>query len=311
VIFFEWATGPPWSQNAFDSADASAFVGQGETVLWVVLLCVQTALWLLLLYPSYSLVCELGNAGARSFEGAWLGIVFMLMIAGGFIAVAASVHGVHALPGYLPKFIALTAVGFTTRACAVVGLWRIHGALGKRLNDGHDPRKGDDDAKGLLVSLGRFDPAADQNPLGGLLRLRELMHRALFVLGTVLGAGILATGALRNALIAWDNEHAATAVDDAFPLEHLLAYGVFFSMLLALIYVPVYTYYQRVGRQVLQLYARLPGVTDPNWSTAIEQHRQLRELLHLDVTATANFQAGVAILAPLTSSLIAVILPSA
>jgi hypothetical protein len=100
VMFFEWATGPPWSQNAFDSPEASAFVGQGKTVLWLVLLCVQTGL--------------------------------------------------------------------------------------------------------------------------------------------------------------------------------------------------VYTYYQRVGRKVVQRYVKLPRATDPHWSTAIEQHTQLRDLLHLDVTPTANFQAGVA-----------------
>jgi hypothetical protein len=272
---------------------------------------VQTGLWLLLLYPSYSLARELKTRGATSFTGTWLGILLMIAIAGGFIAVAASVHGVDALPGYLPKFIVLAALGFTTCAWAVVGLWRIRGALGEPLNDSDNAPEDDNATKDLFDQLARFDPTADQNPIGGLLRLHELMHRALFVLGTVLAAGILATGALRNTLVAWDNRHAATPVDDAFPLEHLLAYGIFFSMLLALIYVPVYTYYQRVGRKVVQRYVKLPRATDPHWSTAIEQHTQLRDLLHLNVTPTANFQAGVAILAPLTSSLLAVLLPSA
>jgi hypothetical protein len=325
VMFFEWTTGPPWSDDAFDASEASAFVSQDETVLWLVMLSAQTGLWLLLFYPAFSLERELKADGADSFKGAWIGILLMLIIAGGFVAVAASVHGVHALPGFLPKFIVLTVLGFATCVFAVVGLWRIRGALGEppggadSTNTGNVPAQGGSAGKNdsarqedlPLCKLARFDRSPAPTPIGGLLRLHELLHRALLVLGTVLAAGILATGALRNALITWDNRDMPGAVDDdAFPLEHLLAYGIFFSALLALIYVPVYTYYLRAGQRVLQRYAKLPGAGDPNWSTAIEQRNQLRDLLHLDVTPTANFQAGVAILAPLTSSLLAVLLPS-
>jgi hypothetical protein len=304
VLFFEWVTGPPWARDAFDDPETSAFVGQSETVLWLVMASAQAALWLVLLYPAVAVVRELRLDRDASVRGTWAGVALMRLIAVGFVAVAASVHGVDELPHDAAKFVCFVALGFVTSACAVVGLWQVHRALQGLTSQGGD--HGEERVMRLLV---RYDSRAS-NPIGGLLHLHELMHRALLVLGTALAGGILATGALRNALVAWDNRDGSGSQDAAFPLEHLLAYGLFFSVLLALIYAPVYSRYLKVGNTVLDGYTKLPAPGEAEWSDTLDQRTKLRDFLHLDVSPTANFQAAVAILAPLTSSLFAVLLPS-
>jgi hypothetical protein len=273
----DWLAGPLRWRDVSDP-EAQAFLDQGETVLWVALVCIQTGLWAVLLIPSIRVAKAVGG---RHPKLTFLGIAVMALIAVKFVAASSAAHGDYPLPGRVPKFAILTVVGFLVCCSAVLALWWIYAAL------------------------------AEDRSLTDLVRLRELMHQALGLLGAVLTAGVLTTGALRNALIAW-SEHSANLhpVPDPFPLEDLLGYGVFFSTLLALIYAPVHLRYQYRARQLMERYASLPEVGGPTWSTALQRRSELQELLQLGATPTASFQASVAILAPLASSLLAVLVPT-
>jgi hypothetical protein len=273
----DWLSGPlRWSNES--DPQAQAFLDQGETVLWVALVCIQTGLWALLLVPSIRVAKAVGG---RHPKLTLLGIGLMALIAVKFVLVTSAAHGEYPLPGRVEKFAVLSVVGFVVCGSAVLALWWIYAAL--------------DDADSIR----------------GLVRLRELMHQALGILGAVLTAGVLTTGALRNALIAWsENPANLDPVTDPFPLEDLLGYGVFFSALLALIYAPVHMRYQSKGRELMERHAPLPDVDQPGWSAALQRRNELQGLLLLGVTPTASFQAGVAILAPLASSLLAVLVPT-
>jgi hypothetical protein len=73
------------------------------------------------------------------------------------------------------------------------------------------------------------------------LQMRAALDSLLACTAAIIGAAIISTGALRDATIAW--QHALNPADTAetiFPQEQVLAYGVFYSAVLALLYLPVY-----------------------------------------------------------------------
>jgi len=97
---------------------------------------------------------------------------------------------------------------------------------------------------------------------------------------------------------------------DEIPFDFVLLYGGFFSLLLALIYVPTFLELQAGGRRVRNLAADLPAPTDESFDDVYTRRKNLGELLQLEVSTSSSLRAGVAILAPLTTSLIGLLLKS-
>src|SRR5947207_2597102 len=112
-------------------------------------------------------------------------------------------------------------------------------------------------AVGLAVAgfvLGRVDFPLRNRPLAATkpvyewyLELRIVLQRVLAVEGAILGAAILATGSLRNSVVVWHHNDAT-----AFPREFVLMYGGFFTLLLALLYAPVYQTLLETGRKLVE-----------------------------------------------------------
>jgi hypothetical protein len=143
---------------------------------------------------------------------------------------------------------------------AIIDILALNGILLAVLNREHH-REGGLDHVAQLVDGPEDEPP---NLVRRYLRLRDVLNRSLLVLASIVGAGILALGALRNAILAWAN---AKGDDNILPLELLLAFGL---------------------------------------EAAAERNQTLVELLRLDVTPIAAFQAGAVILAPLVSSVLSV-----
>jgi hypothetical protein len=76
-------------------------------------------------------------------------------------------------------------------------------------------------------------------------------------------------------------------------------------------YAPVYRRLLEVGRANLD--AACPDIepASPEWLAAYEKRQKLSQHLQLEVTTSASFQSGIAILAPLASALVALLLGTA
>jgi hypothetical protein len=66
---------------------------------------------------------------------------------------------------------------------------------------------------------------------------------------------------------------------------------------------------RRAGEHLIDQLAPVPSPSHPAWSAAYARRRELRSFLELDVTMVGSVRAGAAVLAPLASGLIAVLLP--
>jgi hypothetical protein len=202
----------------------------------------------------------------------------------------------YPLPGHQPKSIVLNLLGAAVALLGVTEMALVKAALQA------------EPARGGAADLVRF------------LELRGVLQRVLAVVGTSLGAAILATGARRNAVNAYPehlrahpgflHDHPAQRdfLHASFPHEYLLFYGAYLTLLLALFYAPVYLRLLEAGRANLDAACPLGDPSSADWSDAYEKRKRLQEYLQLDVTASASFRAGVAIFAPLGSALVALLL---
>jgi hypothetical protein len=134
------------------------------------------------------------------------------------------------------------------------------------------------------------------------MQYREQLQRFLFILGLGVTLFTLATGALRQALIA---ANATTA--DAFPVNYVLIFGGYYTLLLAILYLPAYGALLEAGRLVRDTYCPLPEVENPEWDRILAKRKTLEETLQLQMSFQQSLSSGVTILAPLLSGIFSVL----
>jgi hypothetical protein len=278
-----------------------------EFRVWGLLVVAQTATWVLaaavlLSPPMLNPIRGIYADARRSVRTFVLAAAVPLV---GFAVLGPALLTVdYPLPGSVPKSIVLNLLG---AAVALLGVAEM--ALVKAALQGEP-------ARGGAADLDRF------------LELRSVLQRVLAVVGAILGAAILATGARRNAANAYPDhlrayihghpgylqQHQAqksflnTALHAPFPHEYLLFFGAFLTLLLALFYAPVYLRLLETGRANLEAACPLGDPASAGWADSYEKRKKLQEYLQLEVSASASFRAGVAIFAPLGSALLALLL---
>jgi hypothetical protein len=141
------------------------------------------------------------------------------------------------------------------------------------------------------------------------LELRESMQHFLFLAGAFIFLAMLSVGALRNAILAQDPDDEALA--SSFPPEYVLLFGIYFSLLLALAYMPAYASYLEVGGRLRDdlVGPTPPGVGVSELKKWRDERTDLESVLRLDVGVGESFRAGVVVFAPLAGSLVSLLLP--
>jgi hypothetical protein len=146
------------------------------------------------------------------------------------------------------------------------------------------------------LSRDRFPSA---RTLTHFLQLRDELNVLLAIVGAIVGLGTLATGALRNAVVA---------VGVRFPSQYVLIFGLYYSALIALAYAPSYVAMRAAGEAIRERSAPLVSPLDPTFADVVAKRKTLDELMQLNLSATSSFKAGVAILTPLAGSLVALLI---
>ena len=259
----------------------AAFTASGQFILWHPLIAAQTALW------AIAAAALLTSPVLKTLEGPWSearGAVVASVVAAaiplyGFVVYATLYSPVsYPLPGHRWKLFGLDTLGTTIALIGVAQFALVGAALQNQA------------AGGTLADVARY------------LELRSLLQRVLAIEGAILGAAVLAAGALRNAVIAYTHRQAS------YPREYVFIVGIYFTLVLALLYAPVYRKLLELGRANLE--AACPPVepASPEWLATYEKRERLGQHLQLEVTTNATFRAGIAILAPLGSALVALLL---
>lgn len=257
------------------------FSGTGQFRLWLFLIATQTAIWgigaaTLLSRRVLDTLDGLWSEGRRAVIATVLAAALPLY--GFVLGVVLTSPVTDPLPGHRWKLFVLQAIG---TAIALVGV-----------------------AEFALVKVGLQSQATGGTSadVARYLELRSLLQRVLAVEGAILAAAVLAAGALRNAVIAFTDH------ESSYPREYIFIVGAYFTLVLALLYGPVYRKLLDVGNANLD--AACPPVepASPEWLATNEKRDALRRYLQLEVTASDSFRAGIAILAPLASALAALLL---
>jgi hypothetical protein len=259
----------------------TAFTDSGQFRLWLFLIAAQTALWAIA--AAALTTVQIRKGLDRAWPDARGAVVAYVVAAAvplyGFVAYASlHTHTSDPLPDHRWKLFALETLGTTIALIGVAEFALVKVCLQNEA------------ARGTAADIARF------------VDLRSLLQRVLTIEGAILGAAVLAAGALRNAVIAYTHDQSA------YPREYVFIVGAYFTLILALLYAPVYVKLLQVGRANLDAACPLVEPASPEWLAAYGKREKLGQYLQLEVTASARLQTGIAILAPLTSALIALLL---
>jgi hypothetical protein len=275
--------------------EAGAFLENPETLVWITLLCAQAGVWAIAAGVSRGTLAAL--AEGTSWPVAVAGLLFIALLVAPVVIVPPLTSGpATPLPGHRYKITAFIVLAFVAAAPWIIATWRT-GTLARRFTE-----KARADATGWVAELaGAVKPAA-AHPFDGYHRLRELLGHAVTILSVIVAGITLTTGALRLAVTSSD-KHAD------FPVASVLVYGGFFSLLLALVYLPVQLRLLELGRHLRDWAA--PVTARDEWhGERFKRRGDAETQLGLTAGPVASMQAGLAILAPLATGLVGALLSS-
>lgn len=156
---------------------------------------------------------------------------------------------------------------------------------------------------GLLVLYLRFGQLpANPAAVGAYLDARADVTWLMSVVGIMVGLGTLATGALSKTLDAF------YGVDErANPLvtsEMVVAYGAYLTLMLAIVYVPVYTAQRAAGERLRAQLLEDRSSEEQDVVARQRLRRELGEMLQLGAGPREGLQANLAIFSPLLAALL-------
>ena len=257
-----------------------SFYKRDEARLWLALV---TALWGILggvaasIWPSWQdLMAEVG-AGTRALVV--LGAVAIFLV----VLIVPRMYGGQAgefpLWRHKDRITILFLVGCIPLGMAATGMVLV-AASGRRLVSSDD----------LSISA----------KLDTMVSLRQQLSTYLGCAALIIGVTIIAIAALGRALDAHFTAIGEAEKASELRADHVVAYGVFFSGLLAIIFIPSYLDLQSSGSHIVDQALGQASLSPPSedW---FSRRGQLVELLALDIGWSAMFASAFALLTPLAS----------
>jgi hypothetical protein len=263
----------------------ACFTGTPEFAFWLILASAQAGLWAIAALPVYRSLHDLWKWWPKNKTEIFTSMALFSVLVWGFLLAATFVPNLdYPLPNHHAKLLALSGLAFLVALGGVIGIWLVHAAL--------------------KSNFANRTPGGEQ--IHEFLTLKTHLRRLLAIEGAIIGSAILASGALREAVL-----HATCIPKTAFPQVFVLGYGAFFSALLALVYAPVHLRLLVVGRRLRDDLAPVPDQIGDTFSAWWSRRQALDALLQLEVGVSQSLQASVAILTPLAGAIVGLLLGGA
>jgi hypothetical protein len=284
--------------NFPDASDkvGMAFVTRPEYVVWTFLHAVMSCVVTVSIIPLWNMLFRFVSAQIKTETPKATRVTIFNLVLSGFIltAIIFAVLGlITALSSqyfdqspYIPKNLYnrfFFIYGYTTLASlpALLGILSIHTAAQKTSVKIDLPEQ----TKENLFEL-RDD----------LLQYRSLLQVYLLVVGTILSMASITGVGFRAIFVGLD----ASGIEN-FPVSHALIFGLFFTILLLLVYTPVHLTLTETSQKLRDNICPITSIeTLPE---VIAQRKYLDEMLQIDVDLISNFKHGFMTLAPFVSSL--------
>jgi hypothetical protein len=300
-----------------------AFSSTPEFLFWLLALGGQAAVWLVALPYVLATAWQRGRdlrahgaLGALALVSVGLTALILLAIAVRFTVGArdnsnGDLRGVPngdtwPLPNHTDRVGPLVLFAMLVVIAAVIGMW-----LG-----------------GIALREIARNPSVDDVPR--FVALRNEINTLLTIAGVLIGLGTLASGLLREAVLATNEiglaqkpetqpfarieDDPSTALVEAyrtaleFDPKYVALYGLFFTVLLALAFAPVYLALRSAAHELREHTLPLPPPTANEFDEVRGKRQALDDFLQTNLSAFGNFKAGIAILSPLAGSLTALVL---
>jgi lysylphosphatidylglycerol synthetase-like protein (DUF2156 family) len=292
-VFHAVGIGDGWDK------DQHAFAARSETLFFLLLICAETALWALLLVPAWTLVRTLRRWASWRFVV--IGAVLTAVVAS-FVGLIGRRGMTSVLDHQAFKFGVITALGYFLVALpAAVAVWAVQRAA--------------DEALALpaswLESFRAFvrEDTGEEQPTGieWYLRMRAHLERGVTILGLVVAAAVLATASFRNANLAWAKAQSGGKVGNVFAFERVLLFGLFFTLLIALLYAPAHLRLRAVGARLRDSMAPEP-TAGADWAAAYDERAKLESVLGLNAGLMSSFGPAAAVFAPFVAAILSSLL---
>lgn len=244
--------------------------------LWHLMLGLQAVLWVWTLASVRGDLRELGWDG-RSFG--------LALVAFAFASVPSLIRLGHGhegeinfdntlLPGAKQKLLAFTLTGVAVASVHAYGLFAV---------------------RRVLAREGETSDARE-----AFRRVSAQVRRFLRAAGLIIAAAMVSSGALRELI-------AGGAAP--YPSSVLISYGLYFTALLAFIYLPLHRVLAKKGAAVVDALAPAPKppVEAGRWNAWAEDVAALEEHLGLKKSSFEELEASLAVLAPLLGSVAGVL----
>ncbi|WP_157851728.1 hypothetical protein [Streptomyces monomycini] len=278
--------------GAAESPEARAFTSLLEFDLWSALVGASIALYAAVAYAmAYALHRRWRHPVDRPAPRA------VAVLVAGAVVLLGAVFGILRFftpPGSVPvpldglawRIPLLLVLGMLAAAPGAVGLW---------------------DVQVRLLRLSRRLPTEPDvlAPVGALRELHRGWRDAVrFLTGgsLIISTAVVDAGALRNALLAYG------VPAKSFPASSVLLYGAFFSVMFALVFLPVVVLWRSVAGRLVEATVRIPEADEltEDW---IERRARLVAFLRLDVSLPKVLAPAFGILAPLATGVVSLFLP--
>jgi hypothetical protein len=267
--------------------ESSAFIRSPEFITWMFVNEVLFALYPMVLVFLWKPFHQLG----KYLRWHWMEILTSsLLMFGLYIlpsVISAEVFRMDPLPFEYSgaKILILMIAGFFVSALPLsVGIWLVQIAVRERFRAIHQSK---DDIQ-FYISL------------------REYVRQFLLALGVLLSLFILASAALRKALIA-----TGTLNEQNYPPIYLLISGAYYTMIIALVYFPAYVSLVSTGNRILDAHFALPAPGEQTWTNTYAKRKELEKFLELKVTGEQQFVTNMTLLAPFVSSIFSLLVGNA
>jgi len=189
------------------------------------------------------------------------------------------------VPNLVPKLIGTNLLGLLTSALPISAMVGLHiqflGRLPKYQHLGEAPGSESLDEEMLWYQ-----------------RRRGQLQRLLRLVSAMLGVSLLSVGGLRNII-----NSAVASPAEMLPTGPVMSYGLYYTGLLASIYVPAHRTLKAVGQSLAERLVWQSLGAHSTWKQRFEEQQAVSTQLGLRDSALQELQQGLAVLAPFLASI--------